>query len=268
MTTAVATPRTTSSVRVFLALLERDLYVISKSLPSFLAQTVLQPFFMLFVFGKVLADIGVVGGAFPQILLPGIVALNAFIGALQATAMPLAIDFSYTKEIEDRLLAPVSTQLVAIEKIVLGTLRGFLAGVIMVPIGMLIVDGVAWTPGGIPLAILFLLLGSLVAAAIGMAMGTLVPPNRIQILFVLAMTPLMFTGSTQYTLGSLDGLRWFQILCGINPLSYVSEGMRAVLLDPAQVDSLPIWISAAALVVANVVFWFIGIRGFLRRATA
>jgi ABC-2 type transport system permease protein len=240
-------PTAADSIRVFLALLERDLYVISKSLPSFLAQTVPQPFFMLFVFGRVLADLGVVGGSFTQILLPGIIALNAFIGALQATALPLVMDFSYTREIEDRLLAPVSTRLVAIEKIVLGGLRGFLAGVIMIPIGLLIIGGVDWAPEGILPAVLILLLGSLTAAAIGMMMGTMVPPNRIEIAFVLAMTPLMFTGATQFTLGSLENLRWFQVLCGLNPLSYATEGMRAVLLDPTEVASLPLWISVLVL---------------------
>lgn len=258
--------RTGGQVRVFLALLERDVYVIGRSLPSFLAQTVLQPFFMLFVFGKVLADIGVVGGAFPQILLPGIIALNAFIGALQATAMPLVMDFSYTREIEDRLLAPVPTWVVALEKIVLGALRGFLAGVIMVPIGFLVVDGVHWAPGGLLPAIGMLLLGSFAAAALGMMMGTMVPPNRIEIAFVLAMTPLMFTGATQFTLSSLEGLRWFQVLCGINPLSYTSEGMRAVLLDPAQADAIPTWVSVLVLVGSCLVLGAIAIRAFGRRA--
>ena len=42
--------------RVFLAVLQRDLYVTWGELPVFLAQVILQPLFMLFVFGKVLGQ--------------------------------------------------------------------------------------------------------------------------------------------------------------------------------------------------------------------
>ena len=44
--------------RAFLAVLWRDLYVTGRELPVFLAQVVLQPLFLLFVFGKVLTDLG------------------------------------------------------------------------------------------------------------------------------------------------------------------------------------------------------------------
>ena len=43
-----------SQARAFAAVLHRDLYVTGKELPVFLAQVILQPLFLLFVFGKVL----------------------------------------------------------------------------------------------------------------------------------------------------------------------------------------------------------------------
>ena len=43
---------------MFLAVLWRDLFVTGRELPVFLAQVVLQPLFMLFVFGKVLSSLG------------------------------------------------------------------------------------------------------------------------------------------------------------------------------------------------------------------
>ncbi len=52
-----------------------------------------------------------------QIMLPGLLALNAFFGGLQSVAFPLVLDFAWTREIEDRLLAPISLPLVAVEKI-------------------------------------------------------------------------------------------------------------------------------------------------------
>ena len=83
--------------RAFLAVLWRDLYVTGRELPVFLAQVVLQPLFLLFVFGKVLTDLGFAQPGYTRVLFPGIVALTAFVTGLQSTAFPLVIDFSFTQ---------------------------------------------------------------------------------------------------------------------------------------------------------------------------
>lgn len=88
--------------RAFLSILRRDLFVTNAELPAFLAQAILQPLFMAFVFGKVLTDLGFARPGFAQLLLPGLVALTVMLTALQSTALPLVIEFSFTKEIEDR----------------------------------------------------------------------------------------------------------------------------------------------------------------------
>jgi len=46
------------AAQAFLAILGRDLFVTGAELPVFLAQAILQPLFMAFVFGKVLTDLG------------------------------------------------------------------------------------------------------------------------------------------------------------------------------------------------------------------
>ena len=46
-----------SQRRAFLAVLRRDVYVTWGELPVFLAQVILQPLFLLFVFGKVLGSL-------------------------------------------------------------------------------------------------------------------------------------------------------------------------------------------------------------------
>jgi len=52
-----ASPHRVTAPAVFLAVLWRDLFVTGRELPVFLAQVVLQPLFMLFVFGKVLSSL-------------------------------------------------------------------------------------------------------------------------------------------------------------------------------------------------------------------
>jgi ABC-2 type transport system permease protein len=251
-------------LRVFGAILWRDIFVTGRELPAFLAQVVLQPFFLLFVFGRILADLGYTQAGYAQLLLPGVVALTAVLTALQSTALPLVIEFSFTKEIEDRLLAPLPTWLVAIEKVVFAAMRALVAAALMFPIGVLVLGSVPFRPAGLPLLVPVLVLGSLAGGAMGLTLGTLVEPRRINLVFALVLTPLLFTGASQYPWPSLDRLPWFQVVTLFNPLTYTSEGMRAALIP--QVPHLAPWISLAALVVSVGVFMAVGIRGFLRRA--
>ena len=53
---------------------------------------------------------------------------------VQAVALPLVQEFGYTKEIEDRVLAPLPVELVAIGKVVSGALQCLLAALIVFPI--------------------------------------------------------------------------------------------------------------------------------------
>ena len=229
--------------RAFGALLWRDVFVTGREAVPFLLQVVLQPVFLLFVFGKVLVDLGFASAEYSAVLLPGVIALAAFLTAIQTTAFPLVIDFSYTKEIEDRLLAPLPTSLVAVEKIVFSLLRALVAAAVMFPISWWVLGTLPVTWSDVPVLVLFLVLGSLVGAAIGMTVGTFVTPNRINVVFAVVFTPLLFTGSTQYPWQSLDHLRWFQVVCALNPLTYLSEALRAEMAPG--VPHLPLWVCAA-----------------------
>jgi ABC-2 type transport system permease protein len=251
------------SGRAFLAVLRRDVYVTGRELPSFLAQVLVQPFFFLLVFVVVLGRGGFVAEGYGEIMLPGLIALNAMFGALQSVTLPLVFELSWTREIDDRLLAPMPVWAVAVEKIVFAGLRGLLASLLMVPIGLAMVD-VGWPSEGLLPALLMVVLGALLGAAMGLTIGTAVPPRRINILFAVIFTPLLFTGSVQYPWLTLEDLRWFQVLSALNPLTYVSEGLRASLV-PA-IPHIPLWVCVLVPVLAIVLFTLLGIRGFLRRA--
>jgi ABC-2 type transport system permease protein len=252
-------------LRAFFALCQRDLWVTVRHEPvAFLSQALLQPIFFLFVFGRVLPDIGAAGPQYGTTLLPGIMALTLVLTSLQNTALPLVIEFSFTKEIEDRLLAPLPTVWVGAQKMVIAALRGIVASVLILPLGELILPGgvnldhASW-PGliGIWLA------GSVAGAAMGLLLGTVVPPNRISVAFAIVLTPLIFTGATFYPWQSLGDLRWFQVLTLLNPATYVSEGSRAALTTLPHLGTG--WI-ALGLGVSLLVFGGLGLRGFLRRA--
>jgi ABC-2 type transport system permease protein len=251
--------------RAFLAILWRDLYVTGKEFWVLLVQVALTPLFMLFIFAKVLVGQGSVSASYGyNLLLPGSIALSAFLTALQSVAFPLVMEFGWTKEIEDRLLAPLPTDLVTVEKLVMATLRGLIAAVIMYPIGALVLGSAPWHPDRLPLLLVAVLLGAWVGAGIGITLGTLIPPARISLMFGLILTPLMFTGATQYAWPLLDNLRWFQIITAFNPLTYCAEAVRAAMVP--DVPHIAPWISVLALVFAAGVFTATGVVSFRRRA--
>jgi ABC-2 type transport system permease protein len=153
---------------------------------------------------------------------------------------------------------------VGAQKMVIAALRGIVAAILILPLGELIL------PGGVNLdsanwigLIAIWLAGSIAGAAMGLLLGTAVPPNRISVAFALALTPLIFTGATFYPWQALSDLRWFQVLTLFNPLTYVSEGSRAALTTLPHLGTG--WI-ALGLAVSLVVFGGLGLRGFVRRA--
>jgi len=246
------------------ALVRRDLAADVREYPTFVLQVLVQPMLMLFVFGRILPALGVTRPGYGTLLLPGMIATTVFITTLQSTALPLVVDFSYSKEIEDRLLSPIPVRLLAVEKLAYAALRGFVAGVIMAPLGLALVPGTALATSGWAVAIGIAIIGAVGAAGLGMVLGTALQVQRINLIFTAVLTPLLFTGCAQYPWPSLAVLRWFQILTLVNPLTYLSEGMRGTLA-PA-VPHLAIPVAVGVLAVLAVSLCWLGVRGFVRRA--
>jgi len=158
----------------------------------------------------------------------------------------------------------MSTRLVAAEKVLFAAIRSLIATAVMIPIGILVLGSIPWRWSGLPLFLVVVIAGSLLGAALGLVLGTLVKPNRINIVFSLVFTPLLFTGCSQYPWPSLARLRWFQILTAGNPMTYVSEGLRGALIP--SVPHIEPWICLLVLAGSLTVLLVIGTRGFYRRA--
>jgi len=225
---------------------------------------ILQPFFLLFVFGKVLGSLGYTQHGYADLLFPGLLGLTVVLTSIQTLAFPLVAEFGWTREIEDRLLAPMPTSFVAAEKVLFAMLRALAATLIMIPIGYAVLGHVPWRWADIGWFVAALVLGALVGSCFGLLMGTLVQPQRINIVFSLVFTPLLFTGCSQYPWPSLARLRWFQVVTACNPMTYVSELMRASLTP--SVPHIEPWICAVVLLGAITLLLTIGLRGFYRRA--
>src|SRR5882757_218117 len=123
---------------IFMALLRRDMRVARRELPFFLLRTTMQPLMFVIVFGYLLPRMGFMGRGYTTALLPGVLAISLTFSSIQSVALPMVQDFGWTKEIEDRLLAPASARLIAFEKVVAGVLQGVVSALFVLPVARLI----------------------------------------------------------------------------------------------------------------------------------
>ena len=98
----------------FVALLMRDVNVLRKNLVEFVIRSIMQPLLFVFVFTYVFPKIGFgVGGSgagetvFSSLLVPGVVAIACMFQGVQAVALPHVQELGFTREIEDRVMAPL-----------------------------------------------------------------------------------------------------------------------------------------------------------------
>ena len=128
----------------FGSLILRDLVVLRKTLKEFIPRTILQPFLLVFVFTYVFPKIGQgVGGTaqastFSTVLVAGVVGLAILFQGIQSVSLPMVQEFGYTREIEDRVLAPMPVWLVAIQKAMWGALSGLISALIVFPIAAVV----------------------------------------------------------------------------------------------------------------------------------
>jgi ABC-2 type transport system permease protein len=251
--------------RVFGAILLRDVTVARRELPYFLLRTTLQPLLFVMIFGFVLPKMGMIPRQYTATVLPGVLALSLTLSAIQSVCLPMVQDFGVTNEIEDRLLAPAPIALVAVEKVVAGTLQGVIAAIVVLPLARVIMGPIpGLTFANVGLLVTVTLLSGAAFAAMGLFLGTAIAPQHIGLMFSVILGPMIMFGCTYYPWAGLSIVPAMQYTVLVNPLVYVSEGMRAALTPSMPHMNVPAMI--AALVITTVVFLVLGLRAFDKRA--
>jgi len=207
------------NAKVFGALLLRDITVARREFTSFVVRFMMQPLLLVTIFGFVLPRIGMIPHGYTAALLPGVVALSITLSVVMTVALPLVSELGFTNEIEDRLLAPVPTSLVALEKIVSGTLQAIVAAAFVLPLSLLImgpVPGLTFANGG--LLLLVVILGGAAFSALGLWLGSLVPPAQIGVMFSVILAPMVMFGCAYYPWRGLDRIPVMKYAVLINPV--------------------------------------------------
>jgi ABC-2 type transport system permease protein len=260
--------------RAFAGLFLRDLHVLRREKFPFLIRICMNPLLFLFVFTYVMPHMSggaalnptaaMAGGNFSTVLLPGLMAVAIMFSGIAAVALPLAQEFGVTREIDDRVMCPLPVAAVAVEKVCFSAVQSVMAAILIVPLAYLVPS----TPVHVhvsnwPLLVVVLLLASLTAGALGLAIGSNVKPQQIGLIFSIVVIPITFLGCVYYPWAFLNHVRWLQIVVLVNPIVYMSEGLRAALTP--SVPHMPAPLIVVALIVSLALLWALGIKGFLRR---
>jgi ABC-2 type transport system permease protein len=262
-------PAHPSALAGFGALLLRDLRVLRKDWVAFLVGSLMQPLLLVFVFTYVLPRIGLAvgGGAragdYSTLLVAGVVGLSMFMQGLQGVTVALSIEFGYTREIEDRMMAPLPVWAVAVGKMTAGALQALFAGAVVFPIAAVVPATAVNLHPDVPALLLVGLLAALLSAVVGMVVGTLIKPGHIQLAFSAIVLPVTFLGAVYYPWAALTPMPWLKVLALANPLVYISEGLRAALT--VGVPHMRLWLVAAAMAGFVLALGAVAIRGFRRR---
>ena len=249
----------------FFALLERDAHVARRNLMSLLMQTMLQPLLMTFVFGKVMTQGGLMPESYKGILAPGIMAMSMVMTGIQAVSMPLIGEFQFTREIEDRLLAPMKIGWLAVEKVLAGMLQALAAGaVVVLSARLLLGGGVSLSFDRPVLLAAVVLLVALFSAAGGLVMGCSVGMTQIGLMFSMVLAPMFSFGCIYYPWSVLTSFPVLQKVVLLNPLVYASEGLRGTLAP--QYPHISYVVVIVALAVIDVLLIVLGLRQFYRKA--
>ena len=181
--------------------------------------------------------------------------------------MPLISEFQFTKEIEDRLLAPMDTSWLAVEKVVAGMIQALFSGLVVIPAAWLTLgSGVNlsnWHPRAIRRHM----------PADGAVFGRRRTVDGRQ-RRANADRPDVQHGDRAHDdvrlrVLSLERARFLPVLkyaVLINPLVYASEGMRGSLVP--QVPHMPAIATIGALLVTNALVLTLGVRKFNRKAVS
>ena len=251
--------------KTFGAMLARDAHVARRNAMQLFFQTFLQPLLFVFIFGRVMVGSGYMPSYYKSLLLPGIIAISMVFTGIWAVAMPLIAEFQWTREIEDRLLAPIDISWIAIEKVIAGMLQAVVAGLVVIPLAWLVLrPGVDLSITSPLTFIAIVLLVAGFSACGGLVLGCTINQQHIGLMFGMVITPMIFFGCTYYPWSALKNFPVLQKIVLINPLVYASEGLRATLVPQFQ------HLSEAAVLIALAIFdiflLIIGLRQFESKA--
>lgn len=158
------------------AMVQRDLLIQGGNIWEFVFRVAMLPSVLILTYGYILPTLNVVPESFPSQMFAGMVGMSMVITGIHGTAVPMMMDFYNLHEVEGRLLALISTRMVAFSKMFVGIIESFVGSLIVLLISLIFMGGKL--NASITLRDILILI-SLVSASLGFLVGTIVEYSQI-----------------------------------------------------------------------------------------
>ena len=175
------------------------------------------------------------GVSYTMFILPGLIMMNTLTNASSNTSSSM-LQMKLLQQLPDLLTAPLSGLEIALAYIIGGTVRGMVNGILVLLVGVILID---LPISNLPGTLMFILLVSWAFSSMGLVMGQLAESwDQLAMIQNFFLTPLSFLGGIFYSIKMLPD--WAQSLSFINPIYYMINGIRYMILE---ISDSPVTIS-------------------------
>jgi ABC-2 type transport system permease protein len=193
---------------------------------SRIVSSVVNPLIWLVAFGGGLGSVISFGGVqyqtfiFPGVLMMTVLFTSIFFGLYIVWDKKL----DFFKEV---MVAPLNRSTLFLGKMLGGCTDALIQGAILLVLGVFF--GVQYTMYAVAVLVLFLVLIAAGITSVGLAIGSQMTSfEGFGLIQSFVVMPLFFLSGALYPLNNLPG--WLQTVTYLNPLTYIVDGMRGVLL--------------------------------------
>ena len=175
------------------------------------------------------------GVSYTMFILPGLIMMNTLTNASSNTSSSM-LQMKLLQQLPALLTPPLSGLEIALAYIIGGTVRGMVNGILVLLVGVILID---LPISNLPGTLMFIFLVSWAFSSMGLVMGQLAESwDQLAMIQNFFLTPLSFLGGIFYSIKMLPD--WAQSLSFINPIYYMINGIRYMILE---ISDSPVTIS-------------------------
>ncbi len=239
-------------------IIELEVIKMAKDPVEVLSRSV-QPVLWLLLFGGAFSRLKAVpeaGGDYQAFLTPGILAQAiTFVSIFNGLSIIWERDMGLLQKI---LTTPIERSALVLGKMLASTAKSLSQLVVVLLVAFLLGIHLQWGWDRALGLFVFVVLGSAFFSGFSMVIAALVKTrDRMMGIGQLVTMPLFFLSSALYPLPILP--TWMQVAAKANPMSYLVDGLRGLLLDPDYTQGL---LDGSVLLGASLFIWALATREY------
>ena len=232
--------------------------------PTEILSRSVQPVIWLLLFGEAFSRMKTVpeaGGDYLAFLTPGILAQSiTFVSIFNGLSIIWERDMGLLQKI---LTTPIERSALVLGKMLASTVRSLCQLVVVLAVAICLGIHLQWSLDRVFGLLGFVVLGSAFFSGLSMVIAAIVKTrDRMMGIGQLVTMPLFFASSALYPVSIMPG--WLQVFAKANPMSYLVDGLRGLLLDPSYSHGL---LDVLVLLGATLFIWAMATREYPRLLT-